>query len=54
MMSPKFLGFFSMIGGAAALLGNFIPNLNQKYYLVPIGAGLSVLIGIAALASRRY
>ena len=53
-MDVKFVGFLSLIGGAAALIGNFVPRLNQQYYLVPIGAGIAALTGIVVLISRKY
>jgi uncharacterized membrane protein HdeD (DUF308 family) len=53
-MDSKFVGFFALIGGAAALVGNFVPKLGNQYYLIPIGAGISLVIGLLALFSRKY
>jgi len=58
MISSKTVGFFSLIGGAAALIGFFAPKLLEKMipaeYLIPIGAGIAAVIGLVALFSRNY
>jgi len=58
MISSKTVGFFSLIGGIAALIGFFIPKLAEKLlpaeYLIPIGAGVAAIIGAVALFSRSY
>lgn len=58
MISSKTVGFFSLIGGIAALIGFFIPRLAEKLlpaeYLIPIGAGVATVIGVIALFSRNY
>jgi len=55
MIGSKTVGFFSLIGGAAALIGYFVPKLNEQYsFLIPAGAGIAVVIGLLALSSRNY
>jgi len=54
MLSSKTVGFFALVGGVVTLVGNFVQPLNQQYYLIPVGAGISTLIGIMALFSRSY
>jgi hypothetical protein len=53
MVNSKFVGFFALIGGAAVLIGNFVPKLGEQYYLVLAGGALSALIGLVALGSRN-
>ena len=54
MIGAKFVGFLALIGGVAVLLGNFVQQLNEKYYLIPIGAVVAVLAGLIGLLSRKY
>ena len=58
MINSKTVGFFSLIGGAAALIGFFVPKLLESLvpakYLIPVGAGVAAVIGAVALFSRNY
>jgi len=48
----KFAGLFSGIAGVLVLVGEFVPGLD-KYYLVPIGGVLALLVSIV-LFKRSY
>jgi len=39
------VGILSLIGGILVLLGNYISSL-QKYFLIPVGAGIAILAAI--------
>ena len=47
------VGIVSLIAGIAVLLGNYVGSL-ERYYLVPIGAGLAILAAIIDNWSHNY